>query len=134
MEHWWRHLSRTLQLVAGASAVVVVGLFLPWYGIDVGALSVSVDGFHSYGLLSVLGVLAAALSVLRSSASWSGRLAVGGLVLEALGAALFLLAYHGGASVSAISVSFGPQVGVYLTLLASLVGLGAVTASGRLSR
>lgn len=120
----WAALGTSGRIVTVVSAVVLVALLLPWYGVSVGSLSVSVDGLHSYGLLSALGVVVVAAGVV-AQAPWVRSARLVGVVFEAVGAVAFLAAYHAAGSTSALSVSFGPEIGVYVALLASLVGVVA---------
>ncbi|ACU53022.1 hypothetical protein Afer_0047 [Acidimicrobium ferrooxidans DSM 10331] len=120
----WAALGTSGRIVTVVSVIVLIALFLPWYGVSIGSLSVSVDGLHSYGLLTALGVVVVAVGV-GANAPWVRGARLAGVVLEAVGAVAFLAAYHAAGSTSALSVSFGPEIGVYLALLASLVGVVA---------
>jgi hypothetical protein len=60
------------KIVAGASVITLICLFLPWYGVSAGPYSASVSGFStSYGWLGALLIIAAGvyLVMLRSGSN-----------------------------------------------------------------
>jgi len=126
-------MSKGDRAIAGGSVIVLVAMFLPWYGWDAGPFSASVDGFNSWGILTFLALLVVvALWLVRTFTADSVDLSglpvrdaqlylVGGGV-EALGAVLFWLAYHNnGFGLANLGVRYGTFV--------ALAG-GAVTAYG----
>lgn len=131
MKARWVALGATGRIVAIASVFVLVALLLPWYGVSIGSFSVSVDGLHSFGLMSVLGILVVAAGVVGAQERWARTARMAGVVLQAAGAAAFLAAYHGAGSTQVLGVSFGPEIGVYLALLVSVVGVVAALAERR---
>jgi hypothetical protein len=123
------------KALAGGSLVVLIALFLPWYGYDAGPVSASVSGFNSWGWLTFLGLLAViAFWLIRNMFSDSVKLPdmpvtdgvaymIGGAV-EVLGAVIFWLAYHSD-SLSGPGFSYGVRFGLFV----AIVG-GAITIAG----
>lgn len=118
------------------SIIVLVSLFLPWYGWDLGPFgSDSVDGFASWGWLTFLGLLGVVVFwALRRLFSQQVELPremplsdaaiymIGG-GLEVAGAVLFWLAYHRDVINGIVSV--GVKFGTFI----AIVG-GAITLFG----
>jgi hypothetical protein len=138
----WNEMHRSDQLIAAGSLVVLVSLFLPWFGYDVSvggfSASGSVDGFHSWGWVTFLALLAViGLYVVRNFASEAVKLPdlpfedgvayMGLAAIEALGALLFWAAYHGD---SIQGVGWGIKFG----LIIALIGAVATGAGGYLKR
>jgi len=128
MEFDVKRLKGVDRIVALAGAVALVSMFLPWYGLSAGDLSASVDGFSSgYGWLGALLIVAAGVytvlvrsgTELRHSsygpATWVAGLSVVGTVLVALRWVSMPSASLG------MAFSYGPRIGIVLTLLAGLV-------------
>ncbi len=116
------------RIVAVAGAVALVSMFLPWYGLSASDLSASVNGFSSgYGWIGAVLIVAAGVytvlvrsgTELRHSshgpATWVAGLSVIGTVLVALRWVSMPSATLGAA------LSYGPRIGIVLTLLAGLV-------------
>jgi hypothetical protein len=127
------------KLIAGGSLVLLVGLFLPWYGVDAGLYSASVNGFHSWGLLTFLALLVVvALWVIRSFLNDSVKLPemsvsdaliymiAGGV--EVLGCIIFWLSYSTDVSIPGFSA------GVRFGLFVSLIGAIATVVGGYLKQ
>jgi hypothetical protein len=56
----WKSLSTRDQVAIGASAVALIALFLPWYGVSADGFSASVSGWStSYGWLGAILIIAA---------------------------------------------------------------------------
>lgn len=123
------------KAIAGGSIIVLISLFLPWYGWDLGPFgSDSVDGFASWGWLTFLALLAVVLfwaarrlfteqvKLPDMPVSDAAFYMIGGAV-EVLGAVLFWLAYHREAVDGIVSV--GVKFGTFV----AIVG-GAVTLFG----
>jgi hypothetical protein len=118
-----RRLSRADLTVGGASLVVVVSLFLPWFGFGELGASVSVSGTtaHGYLVLAVItALLMAAYLLLRSG--WdefpaSLPIAHERLLLAGTGAQ-FLLVFIGFLDVPLAGLSW--EIGAYLALIASV--------------
>jgi hypothetical protein len=123
MAQRWAALGTMGRVAAILTAVVLIALLMPWYGVSIGSYSISVDGFHSFGLLTALGVVSVVAGIVRNDASWARSARLVGTILETAGAALFLASYHTAYSTNVLSVSFGPQIGVYLALAAGAAGL-----------
>jgi len=134
-------MSNADKAILGGSLIVLVSLFLPWWGWDinitvtcitVASSSGSVNGFNSWGwitFLALIGVLV--LHVSRTYLTQQVKLpemGVGDAALymilggvEIAGAVIFWLAYHSGLSGANEGVKFGAFV--------AIVG-GAVTVFG----
>jgi hypothetical protein len=54
----WRRLTREEQAAGGATLVVLVSLFLPWFGLDDPGTSTSVSGTGAHGYLVIVALLA----------------------------------------------------------------------------
>lgn len=130
-----QQLSTIDRVVAGAGAIALVSLFLPWYGASTPIYSASVSGFStSYGWLGGLLIVAtgAYLALLRSGTKLPELPAGPGVVV--LGASLlgtvivalrWLTLPSGSASVGGVTyLSYGPRVGIILTLVVGLVQVG----------
>jgi hypothetical protein len=116
-----RRLSRADLTVGGASLVVVVSLFLPWFGFGELGASVSGTTAHGYLVLAVItALLMAAYLLLRSG--WdefpvSLPIAHERLLLAGTGAQ-FLLVFIGFLDVPLAGLSW--EIGAYLALIASV--------------
>lgn len=119
-----RRLSQVEQVVGGASVVVLISLFLPWYGFSELGSSFTISGTSTHGYLFLVLILALAIIaylILRSG--WSQLpftlpIAHGPLLL--LGASLqFLLVLIGFFDKPAPGLDW--EIGAYLALLAAVV-------------
>jgi hypothetical protein len=54
-------LSRADQIAGGASVVLFISLFLPWFGVSVSVISVTADGLRSHGYLWITLILCLAI-------------------------------------------------------------------------
>lgn len=127
------------KVLAGAAIVAFIALFLPWYGASVGGFSATVSGWStSYGWLGgLLLVLAGVYLVLLRSQVDLTKMPVTPMViitgLAMLGTLIVAIRWltlpsgHGGVD-GIVSYSYGPQVGIFLALIAGLVesALGVV--------
>ena len=113
------------QLTGGATLVLLVSLFLPWFGTDAGFFNVSVDGmWHSYMVIDlILAVAIVGYLVLRAG---FGSLPFG---LSASSAG-YLLAGPAGLNLLLAVVSFATkptgtnwQYGAYVGLAAAIVAV-----------
>jgi len=122
--------------VVGAGGVSFIALFLPWYGVSAGFFSASVSGWStSYGWLGALLIIAAGLylALQRSDVNLSRvpvTPAVFVLGVAALGTLIVVLRWitlpSGHAGVGGVTAySYGPRVGIFLTIIAGLVQVGA---------
>ncbi|HZT94952.1 MAG TPA: hypothetical protein VE985_10805 [Gaiellaceae bacterium] len=125
----WKHLDTLDRLVVGSAGVALVASFLPWWGVTVGPLSVTVSawsaGFTAWAgtlLLVVAGLLLlrrASVSLLPGKAGPSALIAG----IAALGLLLVVIRwltlprYRG--------VDVGARYGIYVALLAGLVEVTA---------
>lgn len=120
--------------VIGAGGVALICLFLPWYGVSSGPFSVSESGFSTgYGWLGALLIIASGLYLLalRSQVDLSKMPTGPGVAVfgaSVVGTVLVILRWltlpsaHGGVTgVPAYRYSYGPRVGIILTLLVGLV-------------
>ena len=115
------------RIVIGMGVLTLICLFLPWYGVSSGLFSASVSGFStSYGWLGAILIIAAAayLLALRSGSnvpkiSYGPGVTVLGLSLigTIIVALRWLTMPKGGFS----GYSYGPEYGMYLTILAGVV-------------
>lgn len=126
----WKSYSTLDRAIVGGAAIVLIALFLPWWGADVGGFGFSVDGW-SAGFTAWAGGLllgtAGVLLVLRRSGAALNFGNVGPALLVAAVAALGLLLviirwsslprYRG--------VDVGARYGIYIALLAGIVEAAA---------
>jgi len=136
-----KRFSRLDWAVVGAAGLSFIALFLPWYGFSGGLFSVSVDGWNtSYGWLGALLIIAAGvyLTLQRSEANLSVvPLTPAVVVLGAAALGTFIVVIRwitlpSGHDLSGI-YSYGPRVGIFLTILAGLVQVGAALVLFRAS-
>lgn len=133
-----KRLSRTDWLVVGAGAVALVALFLPWFGVSALGFSASVSGWStSYGWLggALIVLTGGFLALARSDVDVSGfplspALAV--LAGAGVGTVIVLLRWitmpraHAGLGGTTL-VSYGPRLGIWLTMVVGVVQVvGAV--------
>lgn len=89
-------LSKGDQMVAGGALVFLIAMFLPWFSIDVGPFSSSVNGWD-YGfwgvLMLILLIAAAALVVLPAAGKSINAPAITVLALAAIAAVFVLLKF-----------------------------------------
>lgn len=117
-----RRLSRADQTVGGASLVVLLSLFLPWFGLGTLGANISVAGTTAHGYLVVVVItvlLIAGYLLLRSGwAEFPVRLPVAHETLLLAGTSVqFLLVLIG--SLDVPLAGLGREIGAYLALLAS---------------
>jgi hypothetical protein len=127
----WKKLDPLDRVVAITSAVTVVSMFLPWYGVSILGFNSSVSGFGSgYGWIGALLIIAAGLYLvmLRSGATMPQTSAGPGVVvlgLSAIGALFVAIRWlslpSGGGGISGEAYNYGPRIGIYLTLLAGII-------------
>jgi hypothetical protein len=117
--------------IIGAGGITFISLFLPWYGISVGVLSFSVDGFNtSWGWLGGLLIVAAGVYQLlyRSQVDLS-KMPIGPAVAvlgaASLGTLIVILRWL------TLSSGIGPRMGMIFTLI---LGIIQVTCAFRLFR
>ncbi len=127
----WKKLDQLDRVVAVTSVVALISMFLPWYGASILGFSSSVSGFGSgYGWIGALLIVAAGLYLvmLRSGSSMpKTNMGPGVIVLGLSGFGAFLVVIRwlalpsGGGGVSGEAYSYGPRIGIYLTLIAGIV-------------
>jgi hypothetical protein len=134
-----KRLSRLDWAVVGAGGLSFISLFLPWYGASAGIFSASVSGWStSYGWFGALLIIAAGvyLALQRSEVPFTPAVVV--LAAATLGALIVVIRWitlpSGHAGVGGVTVySYGPRVGIFLTIIAGLVQVGAAMAIFRAS-
>jgi hypothetical protein len=115
------------KIVAGASVITLICLFLPWYGVSAGPYSASVSGFStSYGWLGALLIIAAGayLVMLRSGSNMPKNQFGPGVTvlgLSLLGTVIVLIRWLTIPKGGFAGYSYGPQYGMYITILAGIV-------------
>ena len=122
----WRRLTRVEQTAGGATLIVLVSLFLPWFGFADLGTSVSGTGAHGYLVIEVLlAVLMTGYLLQRSGwEEFPFRLPVAPETVLIAGAGLqFVLVAIGFADVPMAGLSW--QSGAYLALIAAAATLGA---------
>ncbi len=139
-----KRLSRLDWAVIGAAGLSFISLFLPWYGFSSPAFSASVSGWStSYGWFGGLLIIAAGvyLAMVRSEFNLSNMPVTPAVVVlgaSALGTLIVIIRWislpSGHAGVAGITAySYGAQVGIFLTIIAGLVQVGAAVALFRAS-
>ncbi|HTB08692.1 MAG TPA: hypothetical protein VK704_02680 [Acidimicrobiales bacterium] len=125
----WKKLSTTDKVISVTAAVALISLFLPWYGASGVYGGASVSGFStSYGWLGGLLIVAAGvyLVFLRAGSNMPKFSYGPGVIVLGLSLIGFVIviirwitlpkgSFDGGA------FSYGPQVGMYLCLIAGVV-------------
>lgn len=121
-----RALSRTDQVVGGASLIVLISLFLPWFGFSSDGVSYGISGMTAHGFLAIVLILAVLIIVsllLCSSDKFpvnlpdARRLLIVGTALQ-----FFLVLVGFFDWISGLSW----QIGGYLALIASAAAVTAV--------
>ena len=124
-----KHFSKIDWAVVGAAGVSFICLFLPWYWASYGFYSASVSGWStSYGWLGGLLIIAAGvyLALHRSEVNL-GKVPVTPAVVvlgaAVLGTLIVILRWinlpSGHAGITGFS--YGPRIGIYLTIIAGVV-------------
>ena len=114
------------RIVVGMGVLTLICLFLPWYGFS-GPFSSSVSGFSTgYGWLGAILIIVAAgyLAALRMGSnvpkiSYGPGVTV--LGLSALGTIIVILRWITIPKGGFAGYSYGPEFGMYLTILAGVV-------------
>ncbi|WP_276944142.1 hypothetical protein [Ferrimicrobium acidiphilum] len=137
----WERLRAEDRILSATVVAVAVTLFLPWHSFAILSVAGTTDGFHSWGFLTVLGVLLLAF-VLTSDESFFTRhtpkVSIGawrvvGAGLMFAGAALYLTVGPGSYHSTEVAAAYGPSYGVYLTFLIALAALLLTFRQGRRS-
>jgi hypothetical protein len=115
------------RIVVGMGVLTLICLFLPWYGVSAGPYSASVSGFStSYGWLGAILIIVAAgyLAALRSGSNVP-KIAYGPgvtvLGLSLIGTIIVILRWITIPKGGFAGYSYGPEFGMYLTILAGVV-------------
>jgi zinc-ribbon domain len=123
-----KRLSPVDQVIGGASLILIITLFLPWFGVSVGGYSASESGFSAHGYLIIpllTAILLLAYLIMR--AGWDDppvKLPVAHAPLLLVGTGIQFL-------IVLLAFLFKPtgtdwEFGAYLGLLAALVACGAI--------
>ena len=139
-----KRLSRLDWAVVGAAGVSFISLFLPWYGASSGVFSASVSGWStSYGWFGALLIIAAGvfLALQRSQVNLNSVPVTPAVVVlgaAVLGTLIVVIRWitlpSGHAGIGGVTIySYGPRVGIFLTILAGLVQVAAAVALFRAS-
>ncbi|MGA2529918.1 MAG: hypothetical protein ABSG36_12235 [Acidimicrobiales bacterium] len=136
-----KRLSKLDWAVIGAAGLSFIALFLPWYGASFGIFSASVSGWStSYGWFGALLIIAAGiyLALQRSEVNLSAVpltpavVVLGAASLGALIVVIRWITLPSGRGIDG-AYSYGPRVGIFLTIVAGLVQVGAAVALFRAS-
>lgn len=139
-----KRLSKLDWAVIGGAGLSFIALFLPWYGFSDGPFSASVSGWStSYGWFGGLLLIAAGiyLALVRSEFNLSAVPVTPAVVVlgaSAPGTLIVIIRWitlpsgHAGV-IGLTAYSYGPSVGIFLTILAGLVEAGAAFALFRAS-
>lgn len=132
-----RRLTRVEQLAGGATVIVLISLFLPWFGFDAPGSSISVSGMSAHGYLAVavlLAMLVAGYLLWRSSwEEFPVSLPVTHelLLMAATGLQFVVVAI---AFLDVPVAGLSREFGAYLALLASVAAVGLAVRPGLRSR
>jgi hypothetical protein len=129
-----KRLSTLDRVLVGSSALALISLFLPWYGVSAGGFSASVSGFStSYGWLGALLIVAAGvyLVIHRSEADLSKMPLTPVLVVlgtAGLGTLIVILRWltlpSGHAAIGKVALySYGPRAGIYIAVIAGVAAV-----------
>jgi hypothetical protein len=124
----WRRLTRVEQAAGGATLIVLVSLFLPWFGFDDLGTDTSVSGTGAHGYLVIVALLAVLMAgYLLQRSGWEQfplglpvaheTVLIAGAGLQFAGVAI------GFADVPAAGLSW--DFGAFLALIAAAAALGA---------
>ena len=123
-----KRLSRVDQVIGGASLILIITLFLPWFGVSLGGYSASESGFSGHGYLIIPLLTAIVLiAYLIMRAGWDNppvNLPVAHEPLLLVGTGIQFL-------IVLLAFLFKPagtdwEFGAYLGLLSALVACGAI--------
>lgn len=143
MKFDWKALTTLDRVIAGGALLALISLFLPWYGLSVGGVSLSVDGWSSGFAAWAGGTLLTAAGVLvvlrRSGVHLTGGRVPPSLLVASVAALGLLLVvirwvsfptYHGA---TGYSYDVGARYGVYLAVIGGIVAVTAAVMALRTS-
>lgn len=113
------------RLLTVLEVAVALSLFLPWHHYAILGLRGTTDGFHSWGLVTALGVVVTVWALTAEDRPRRVTLRTVRMVgtgLEFLGAALYLVIGPGSYHSDKVQATYGPSYGA---VVAFLVGLAA---------
>ncbi|MGH3733943.1 MAG: hypothetical protein ACRDVC_11345 [Acidimicrobiales bacterium] len=125
----WKKYSTTDKVIAITGLVSLISLFLPWWGYSSGPFGASVSGFStSYGWLGALLIVAAGAYIAMARAGSNmpkffygpGVIVLG---LSVIGAVIVIIRWISlpRGSYSGAAFSYGPRIGIFLSLIAGIV-------------
>jgi hypothetical protein len=135
----WNNLSTLDRVIAGCAGVAFVAVFLPWYGVTLGPLNLTVSGW-SAGFTAWAGaLLLTAAGVLLVLRRWGTSMpSVGGAGpsvvvagVAALGLLLVIIRWVSFPRYRGLDV--GARYGIYIALIAGVVEVWAAVAEMRAS-
>jgi hypothetical protein len=139
-DHFDRSRWSSTDLVVGvATLVLVIALFLPWFGVSIGPIGLEVDGLTAHGylyLVLILGLVELAYLVIAARADVRGRVPVPHeqllTTINVINLVLVVIAFFD-KGVSGIGWRFGAFVGLIAAIVAAAPQL-AISVSGRARR
>ncbi len=136
-----KRFTRSQKFVSLGTLLVIVAVFLPWFGFTVGASTVTVDGWNSWGLLVIVGVIiivgSVGSNIIGRAPSYPTKAPAAfpliGAVCMVAGSILFIVNYRTSFASSILPVSYGLRYGSFLSLVGSLIALGGAIGYRRRS-
>jgi hypothetical protein len=124
----------TGDIVAGVGGIVLlISLFLPWYGASAGGVSVTGSGWEVLGFIDILLFLIAVVAIAVVAARAAGRLPAdvpASVVLLGLGALAVLLVLFRLVDIPGGDVPDGVDLSRKLGIFIALIGAAAVAYGG----
>lgn len=120
-------------LLTVVEVVIAVSLFLPWHRYAILGLRGTTDGFHSWGLVTALGVVVTVWALTaeeRARRITLQTVRYVGTALEFLGAALFLAIGPGSYHSDKVQAAYGPSYGAVVAFIAALAAFLLVLRQG----
>ncbi len=128
MENLGFHKSKLYSLIL--AGVALISLLLPWISVSAGGFGGgSVNGFHSWGLLVLIGIGAVAASCFMGNKALGfdengKKIALGGFGAMTAGAVMYLVrSFTMGGSKYGGLIKVSPGFGLFIGLAASAIGL-----------
>jgi len=121
------------RLLTVLEVAVAVSLFLPWHRYAILGIRGTTDGFHSWGLVTALGVVVTVWALTaddRPRRVAPPTMRIVGTALEFLGAALYLAIGPGSYHSDKVQAAYGPSYGAVVAFLAALAAFLLVLRQG----
>ena len=117
-------LSTAVKVAGGAGLLLVISLFLPWYGVDTGFGSVNGSGWEVFSYTDLIAFLAGAAGITIAVLAMQNRLAAlpvpaGQLLLGLGGLALLLVLYRTVNPPGPDEADLGRKLGLFIGLIAA---------------